>query len=104
MEWLKARARAQRWEEELRLLLEEMDRTLRTFEYLSTWWETQTGRDHSVADEGLREGLLAYREEHADMFRRLRMMFEVSWAAHRQAARVFLARSSVLDEGHNGRL
>lgn len=96
VEWLKACARAQRWEEEIRLLLEEMDQSLRTFENRAAWWRGQIRR--TVTEQGLREGLHAYREEHADLYVQLRESFAKSWAAKQQAAHLFLARSSVLDE------
>lgn len=108
VEWLKARARAQRWEEEVRLLREEMERVLRTFSFMATWWEGQTGRmdvemessygaQTMVVDDTLREGLLAYAAEQADMYRGLRTSFEGKWVRARAQAGVFLSRQSVLD-------
>lgn len=76
--------------------MEEMDRTLRTFENREAWWRSQTQR--TPTEWGLREGLYAYREEHADLYSQLRESFAKAWATTQQAARVFLARKSVLDE------
>ncbi|EIM80065.1 uncharacterized protein STEHIDRAFT_68684, partial [Stereum hirsutum FP-91666 SS1] len=108
VEWLKARARAQRWEEEVRLLRVEMERTLVTFSHMSTWWEGRTERTEALAGENqdpevsveqeLKEGLLAYAGEHADMYLGLREAFEERWMVVRQAALLFLARKSILDE------
>lgn len=122
VEWLKARARAQRWEEEVRLLRVEMERVLQTFLFMAAWWEGQTPRTSvmglpgevgvtEVADENgaqivrahdsdsspLKEGLLAYAAEQADMYRGLRDSFKLKWSNVHRAAGVFLARQSVLD-------
>jgi hypothetical protein len=43
IEWCKARARAQRWSEEVRLLLEEMRRILEFLNWRATFWETRAG-------------------------------------------------------------
>jgi len=43
VEWCKARARAQRWSEEVRLLLEEMRRVLQFLNWRATFWETHAG-------------------------------------------------------------
>lgn len=106
VEWLKARARAQRWEEEVRLLRAEMDRTLMAFSYMSTWWEGRTQRTEAGeneapglgVDDELREGLLAYAHEHSALYLDLHAAFEARWTVVRDAALVFLARKSILDE------
>lgn len=74
-----------------------MERTLSTFAYMATWWDQRSAREF-VASAELKEGLVAYRAEQADMYRRLRTLFEAAWAAYKQHATVFLARESVLDE------
>ncbi|OJT12474.1 hypothetical protein TRAPUB_10982 [Trametes pubescens] len=59
VEWLKARARKMRWEEEVRLLPEEMRRVLVTLQYEEkAWLARRTAR--VVADPALQEGLAAY--------------------------------------------
>lgn len=95
VEWLKARARAQRWEEEVRLLREEMRRTLASFSWQAKWWDTKALYD--VPDIVLAEGLHAYALEHADMFRALEVVFQARWTAVRERADTFLSRDSVLD-------
>lgn len=96
VEWLKARARAQRWEEEVRMLRAEMNRVLEFFSWKATWWATSTTRT-SVSPQ-LGEGLTAYAAEQADMYRRIRVAFETLWQPKRDVAALFLARQSVLDE------
>lgn len=104
MEWLKSRARAQRWEEEVRLLRAEMERTLLTFSWMAEWWDARTERTSEGVgaelgtDAPLREGLSAYASEHADMYRGLREAFETQWQLVYNASQLFLARKSILDE------
>lgn len=95
MEWLKARARAQRWEEEVRLLREEMRRTLATFSWQATWWDRKAL--YKVPDDVQSEGLQAYAWEHSDMFRALERVFRSRWLSVRERADTFLSRESVLD-------
>ncbi|KAI9056786.1 hypothetical protein FKP32DRAFT_1615644 [Trametes sanguinea] len=67
VEWLKARARSMRWEEECKLLPEEMRRVLATLKYEEAQWlRRRTARPDE--DGRLREGL-------ADVRRRMRGMF-----------------------------
>ena len=104
VEWLKARARAQRWEEEIRLLREEMRRILETFTWEASRWQLRTGQLGHNEDGGpmvsaeLSEGLNAYAAEHAQMYNGLRASFEAAWVDIRREADTFLSRSSVLDE------
>lgn len=58
---------------------------------------SQTG-NVPIVDEELQEGLLAYAAEHAEMYRGMRSMFEARWKTVYDAAQLFLARKSVLDE------
>jgi hypothetical protein len=43
IEWCKARARAQRWSEEVRLLLEEMRRVLQFLQWKASVWDMRAG-------------------------------------------------------------
>lgn len=95
IEWLKARARAQRWEEELRLLREEMRRVLATFTWTASWWDSKV--PYSVRDPAVTEGLRAYAIEHADMYRELRVQFDSQWRDVLDRTNTFLARETVLD-------
>lgn len=68
VEWLKARARKMRWEEETKILQEEMRRVLATLEYEETEW-TARGAARFTTDDCLREGLAAYAAKQAHIRR-----------------------------------
>ncbi|KAJ7715473.1 hypothetical protein B0H16DRAFT_1805290 [Mycena metata] len=72
VEWSKARARADRWREELVLLEEEMRRTVEFCLWKAKWWEEQLGLREDVAP-ALVEGLEAYGRE--------QIARELDWAA-----------------------
>ncbi|KAJ7149097.1 hypothetical protein C8R46DRAFT_1009634 [Mycena filopes] len=72
VEWAKARARADRWREELVLLEEEMRRVLEFCLWKARWWEEKLGQRGDVAGP-LAEGLRAYARE--------QMARERQWAA-----------------------
>jgi hypothetical protein len=59
VEWMKSRARAARWTEEVDLLLEEMHRTLVFLEWKAEWWKVQA-QHRMDAPEPLRHGIKAY--------------------------------------------
>ncbi|KAI9056575.1 hypothetical protein FKP32DRAFT_1616036 [Trametes sanguinea] len=74
VEWLKARARKMRWEEECALLPEEMRRVLATLKYEEeAWLKRRTAR--RSADSSLQEGLVAFAEKQARMRHRMRATF-----------------------------
>jgi hypothetical protein len=85
--WLKSRARAHRWREEIELLKEEMDRTHKFLEWEEGWWNSQVNRrqptvlvgDTPVTDVTLLEGLEAYARRQADLRRRLWEHFGYLW-------------------------
>ncbi|RDB24457.1 hypothetical protein Hypma_008439 [Hypsizygus marmoreus] len=90
VEWVKARARAQRWTEEVILVDEEMRRVLEFGRWRATWWEEQAQRRGS---EGvLLEGVQAYAYKQADAERRLVSIWESRWAPVRARARATVAR------------
>ncbi|KAI9068488.1 hypothetical protein FKP32DRAFT_1561583, partial [Trametes sanguinea] len=66
-EWARSRARANRWEEEEKLLLEEMRRVLEYFKWRASWWREQAERRINVSVE-LQRGLSAYAEKQAAVF------------------------------------
>lgn len=99
----------------MRLLRVEMERVLASFAWLATWWDGRMERIPTeqaetsavqlsqpgivpIADEELQEGLRAYALEHAEMYRGMRAMYEARWKTAYDAAHLFLARNSVLDE------
>jgi len=87
VEWAKAKARANRWEEEVILLDEEM-RMCSNFVIEGVWWKEQilVTRAYSQLTEGLR----AYAEEQADMERRIRESWGNKWAKARELAQPIL--------------
>ncbi|KAJ7432065.1 hypothetical protein B0H11DRAFT_2165471 [Mycena galericulata] len=64
IEWTKARARADRWREELILLEEEMRRVLAFCAWKASWWDDRRWVQKGVSPE-LAEGLCAYATEQA---------------------------------------
>jgi hypothetical protein len=67
VEWAKAKARADHWEEEVMLLNEEMCQTLEFCSWKANWWETQITQWESylLPDDLLTEGLKAYAHQQA---------------------------------------
>jgi hypothetical protein len=85
VEWLKCRARAARWKEELYLIEEEMRRALEFCSWKVKWWEQQAHRRTTVPPH-LQEGLVAYATENAAAECRRLMTWSNTWAAVRQRA------------------
>ncbi|KAL0576155.1 hypothetical protein V5O48_005823 [Marasmius crinis-equi] len=77
-EWCKSRARTKRAEEEVKLVKEEMRRTLEYLTWSATEWE-ETPVDESNADGTLREGMSAYRASQALVQLALRDSFREFW-------------------------
>ncbi|KAG6822518.1 hypothetical protein H0H92_013535, partial [Tricholoma furcatifolium] len=69
LEWLKARARAERWREEICLVEEEMRRVLEYGRWKARWWDTQKER-RKTSCATLNEGVVAYAKEQAEVERR----------------------------------
>ncbi|PBK61726.1 hypothetical protein ARMSODRAFT_1025452, partial [Armillaria solidipes] len=80
VEWLKSRARSQRWGEEVLLVKEEMRRTLEGLEHDARQWEA-----HCMGYEGAgvttehREGMQAYAYRQAAVYRSLAASFSALW-------------------------
>ncbi|TDL15288.1 hypothetical protein BD410DRAFT_732930, partial [Rickenella mellea] len=77
VEWAKSQARAQRWQEEVVLVTEEMRRTLVFLEWRAVWWETRIGRRLETAD--MTSGLRAYAMKQAAVQRGLAKRFAKLW-------------------------
>ncbi|KAJ7041928.1 hypothetical protein C8F04DRAFT_946399 [Mycena alexandri] len=78
VEWSRAKARKNRWDEEVELLREEMRRVLRYLVWETGRWE-RLGReaaDRSDVTPDLRDGLRAYAAKQADMHRELGSLFQ----------------------------
>ena len=77
VEWCKARARAHRWEEEVRLLFEEKKRTLRFLEWHANWWADHTSI--MITDQTLSKGYHVYAERQVELRCRIGMSFADMW-------------------------
>lgn len=92
VDWAKAKSRADRWEEEVRLLDEEMRRVLVYNNWKAEWWRSQVGFRDDI-DEPTKEGLQAYAEEHAMLAIRQAGYFGAKWYAVRLEARVLIEKA-----------
>lgn len=79
IEWMKTRARARRWREEVQLLQEEMRRVLVFFEWKATWWRDLECQRHAGLSTALCVGLAAYAEKQARMYEALALKFQNMW-------------------------
>ena len=73
MEWLRARARASRWEEERQLVREEMRRTLVFLSWRANQWQKTADLDNISA------GLRAYSRRQTTTYNRLGEHFKKLW-------------------------
>lgn len=78
VEWMKARARMTRWQEEFLILQEEMRRVIAWLEWKGTWWEQQAVCRVDVQLEILR-GISAYAHKQADLVRRIARRCAENW-------------------------
>lgn len=88
-EWAKAKARADRWEEDVILLDEEMRRVLQFCTWKVSWWKEQASLRKDLP-EPLAEGLSAYSAEQADMEQMIHTAWTEKWASARQLAQPLL--------------
>ncbi|TDL19233.1 hypothetical protein BD410DRAFT_702445, partial [Rickenella mellea] len=90
VEWVKSKARAERWDEEVTLVTEEMRRTLAFLEWRAKWWEGQVHRRAlAVGDiqqpqarpvtSDIFSGLRAYALKQAAIQRALARCFAILW-------------------------
>jgi hypothetical protein len=89
VEWLKCRARAARWKEEIELVEEEMRRAIQFCAWKANWWEEQAGR-RTLVSAHLAEGIAAYAAENATAERRRLLSWSSHWEVVRQRARLVL--------------
>ncbi|KAJ7695594.1 hypothetical protein B0H16DRAFT_1485253, partial [Mycena metata] len=98
VEWSKAKARKERWEEEVELLREEMKRVLRFLRWRSVWWEARRGSRDQVSRE-LTSGLDAYAARQAAMHRDIARKFKTAWdTSAATAVRTTVREDAVLME------
>ncbi|TRM64737.1 hypothetical protein BD626DRAFT_400204 [Schizophyllum amplum] len=79
VEWAKARARSERWDEEVNILKEEMCRVLRFLQWQETWWGVRAAFEADLDPAG-RAGIQAYALRQAHLMRAVRTMFHVTWS------------------------
>lgn len=97
VEWAKARARAERWTEEVQLVHEEMRRTIAYCRWQSQWWAERAVERQDLPSE-LQEGVAAYAWEHADLEERFARDLERRWDVIRRRAKEFIESGFVDDE------
>ncbi|KAJ7176163.1 hypothetical protein C8R43DRAFT_1084657 [Mycena crocata] len=85
VEWARAMARKERWEEEVMLLREEMRRVLRYLTWQAGWWRERAGL-RSDADEAVSAGLHAYALKQAAWHERLGSFWRTKWEIRARTA------------------
>jgi hypothetical protein len=85
VEWAKSQARADRWNEEVVLLDEEMRQMIEYCGWKASWWKQQASQRGDVSPE-LAEGLLAFAEEQAAIEDSIAVRFASQWAPIRKRA------------------
>lgn len=78
VEWANSKARADRWHEECRLVVEEMRRVIWYFDWKHLWWLEQCDRRTEVSPD-LRQGLVAYAKKQAAIYSGLAHDFATCW-------------------------
>ncbi|KAK6967161.1 hypothetical protein R3P38DRAFT_3244635 [Favolaschia claudopus] len=78
IEWSKAKARRDRWVEEVQLLREEMRRVLRFLAWRAGWWEERTVVEREVKED-VKAGVQAYAARQAAMARHIARRFRSAW-------------------------
>jgi hypothetical protein len=78
IEWMKSRARAERWSEEVVLTEEEMRRVLDFLDWKSNWWIGQGHLQQNKSPE-LREGCAAYAAKQAKTLQDMAASFAQQW-------------------------
>ncbi|KAJ7106119.1 hypothetical protein C8R43DRAFT_906260, partial [Mycena crocata] len=99
VEWSKAKARKERWEEEVRLLREEMRRVLRTLRWHAEWWERKRGNRSDRISWELCAGLDAYASRQAVLHRAISRRLKKAWETSReQVVRMALEEDTLFAE------
>ncbi|KAG2094383.1 uncharacterized protein F5147DRAFT_747814 [Suillus discolor] len=78
IEWCKARARRDRWGEEIQLLLEEMQHILLFLDWQARQWDERTGARVPQRPEDV-EGVVAYAKKQVFIWRSLSESFKEKW-------------------------
>ena len=80
--WAKCQARAERYEEEIALTIEEMGRTLHYFEFKKTWWlslRSERAESNTPPPADVQRGLHAYAYRQANIYETLVTLFANQW-------------------------
>jgi hypothetical protein len=75
---VKSKARADRWNEEVQLVGEEMRRVVAFLEWKAVWWTEAGCRDLDVKSD-IADGIRAYAAKQADIHRALACSFKTRW-------------------------
>ncbi|KAJ7715461.1 hypothetical protein B0H16DRAFT_1667065 [Mycena metata] len=91
VEWSKAKARRDRWVEEVQLLREEMRRVMRFLQWQAAWWEAQRKARGTEIQPEVAAGVEAYAARQAALHRGIARRFKAGWEASRSAvdSRIF---------------
>jgi hypothetical protein len=84
--WAKCQARAERYEEEVQLTIEEMGRTLQYFEWKRDWWLSlfpQLNNSNNSPD--VQDGLRAYASRQSSLYDQLITLFVSHWRKYLSA-------------------
>ncbi|KAJ2930469.1 hypothetical protein H1R20_g6622, partial [Candolleomyces eurysporus] len=80
IEWAKSRSRAARYGEEVKIVNEEMNRSIRFLSWKkSQWLKKSDDTDIQGLDPQIIEGMKAYAERQADLYRRMGESFQEQW-------------------------
>jgi hypothetical protein len=79
VEWAKAHARVERWEEEIELLLEEMRRVPWYMKWKTQWWVDQAAGRGDEVSPLLKSGCRAYAAKQAYIWSSLGEKFRGMW-------------------------
>ena len=80
--WARAQARAERYEEEVMLTVEEMGRNLKYFEWKKSWWQSilsEQAQSNDPPPPIVQDGLHTYAHRQADIYDRLVTLFVNHW-------------------------
>ena len=81
--WAKCQARAERYEEEVKLTVEEMGRTLRYFEWKRDWWlSLKPESSDSNHPSQIRDGLCAYACRQSHLYDNLVTLYVTHWRTY----------------------
>jgi hypothetical protein len=78
VEWAKTQARANRWQEEVLLVREEMRRVIAFLDWKATWWRSQADRRQDVRND-IKAGLAAYAARQSHLMQHLAETFAAVW-------------------------